>query len=328
MIKLYILFWINLILSVDLSVSHSIGSVVSALSIDFNDISSNKSDIRKLKKLKCKNTFKPLPDSVSETSGLIFFNNLWWTINDSGGQPCLYSIDPKSGTVNNYITISNSTNVDWEEITQDSLSIYIGDFGNNNGNRKNLVIYKINKNHFSNETNQMIPAEKIYFEYSDQLSFETRKFDNDYDCEAMVYFKDSLYLFSKNWINHKTRIYRLPKNPGKYKAELIDSIDTGFLITGATISSDYKHLLLIGYRKGIKINNSFLWHIREFNGTKFSNGDRKKYRLKLKLSQTEAICFKVNEVYFTREVLTKYITIKQAMFKLNTKTLFDYPNAK
>ena len=34
-----------------------------------------------------------LPDEVDETSGLIFWNELMWTINDSGGDPILYALD-------------------------------------------------------------------------------------------------------------------------------------------------------------------------------------------------------------------------------------------
>ena len=34
-----------------------------------------------------------LPPEVSETSGLLFFNNLLITHNDSGGEPLLYEVD-------------------------------------------------------------------------------------------------------------------------------------------------------------------------------------------------------------------------------------------
>ena len=81
-----------------------------------------------------------LPGSLNESSGAIFFNNRLITHNDSGGEAKLYELDTISGIIEREVTILNATNVDWEDITQDETSIYIGDFGNNNGNRTDLKI--------------------------------------------------------------------------------------------------------------------------------------------------------------------------------------------
>ena len=86
-----------------------------------------------------------LPKSVQETSGLIFFDKQLWTINDSGNKPEIYQLDTSNGNVVRKIVISNSVNKDWESITQDEENVYIGDFGNNSGNRKDLCILKIPK---------------------------------------------------------------------------------------------------------------------------------------------------------------------------------------
>ena len=85
-----------------------------------------------------------LPNSISETSGLLFYNGKLITHNDSGDAANLYELDTIRGNITRTITISNATNSDWEDITQDDTHIYIGDFGNNsNGNRQDLKIYKI-----------------------------------------------------------------------------------------------------------------------------------------------------------------------------------------
>ena len=44
-----------------------------------------------------------------------------------------------------FLSVNKEENVDWEDITQDETHIYIADFGNNNGNRTDLKIYKILK---------------------------------------------------------------------------------------------------------------------------------------------------------------------------------------
>ena len=66
-----------------------------------------------------------LDAKVTETSGLIYFDNSFWTINDSGNENVLYRIDEKSGSVSAEIKIKNSVNTDWEELTQDQDYVYV-----------------------------------------------------------------------------------------------------------------------------------------------------------------------------------------------------------
>src|SRR5689334_10909399 len=40
-----------------------------------------------------------LDATLSETSGLIWWNNQVWTHNDSGGEPALYATDPATGKI-------------------------------------------------------------------------------------------------------------------------------------------------------------------------------------------------------------------------------------
>ena len=86
-----------------------------------------------------------LPSEVKETSGLIFLNGKIITHNDSGDDPNLYEVDTISGTISRIINITNATHIDWEDISQDNTHIYVADIGNNNGDRDNLIIYKILK---------------------------------------------------------------------------------------------------------------------------------------------------------------------------------------
>ncbi len=120
-----------------------------------------------------------------------------------------------SGLVTRTITISNATNVDWEDITQDDTSIYIGDIGNNNGNRTDLKIYKISKTDFINTTS--VAAETIAFTYADRLDFTANPNNTVWDSEALVSFNETnLLLFSKNWVDGITKAYLVPKEPGVY----------------------------------------------------------------------------------------------------------------
>src|SRR5690606_41727006 len=76
-------------------------------------------------------------DTLKENSGLSFFNGKLYTINDGGNSSEIFEIDPKYAKIKSSFQTSVK-NVDWEAIASDSVSLYVGDFGNNAGTRKDL----------------------------------------------------------------------------------------------------------------------------------------------------------------------------------------------
>ncbi|NQX97144.1 MAG: T9SS C-terminal target domain-containing protein, partial [Flavobacteriales bacterium] len=177
-------------------------------------------------------TFKSgLPTLLEETSGLIYFNGKIITHNDSGGDPKLYEIDTITGNITRTIEITNAINIDWEDIAQDSNYIYIGDIGNNNGNRTNLKIYRILKSDYLN--NLTVLADTINFSYNDQVNFTSLPNNNNFDCEAFVIHNDSIILFTKNWVTATVNAYVLPKTIGSHIAKNVSTYNSLGLITGA-----------------------------------------------------------------------------------------------
>lgn len=222
--------------------------------------------------------------AIRETSGLSIINNTYWTNNDSGGEPTVYQFDLSSGNVVKTVTIEGVKNHDWEELTEDKTHMYIGDFGNNKGGRDNLMIYKVELAQVLTKEN--VTTEIIEFNYPDQKQFYSA-YNHNFDCEAMVSSGDSLYLFSKNWLDRKCKLYGLSKNVGKQTAHLINEFDTGGTITGATLDVDEKRLYLLGYN-GIGLYSSFLWEITDWEGSDFFTGHKTKYMLTMN-RQTEGI---------------------------------------
>lgn len=256
--------------------------------------------------------FCDLSDEMSETSGLIYYKNSIWTINDSGGLPEIYRMDKESGKVSQTVTLENGENNDWEDITHDENFIYIGDFGNNDGNRTDLKIYKIAKKDISEKTKVSVNGEVIAFSYLDQQSFEPNLRQHNYDCEAVISFGDSLIIFTKNWENNKTRMYKLPKNPGKYDLKPRDMFEADGLITGADFLDDPKSLILLGYKDHIPC----MFYFKDFDGNSFGNG--KVYRFnfaRLKGSQAEGIAWlNKDTVVFSTEETKEFL---QQAFELN-----------
>lgn len=166
-----------------------------------------------------------------------------WLLNDSHNPPELFRFDPVAGKILEIRKLP-LTNFDWEDLASDQAgNLYIGDFGNNYNSRKNLRIFRYNP--------QSGALDSIQFRYPDQMEFPPASRENwNFNCEAMVFYKDSLHIFSKNTFkgNFYTKHYVLPTVPGNYVAELRDSIQLkNRIVTGAAISGDGKTFVLTGY---------------------------------------------------------------------------------
>ncbi|HHD83809.1 MAG TPA: hypothetical protein ENK93_02925, partial [Campylobacteraceae bacterium] len=129
-----------------------------------------------------------LESRLDESSGIILINDRLFTHNDSGNAAQLYEID-RSGNILRTIEIADAHNRDWEDIAQDDDFVYIGDIGNNRGDRKDLAIYKITKEDLLNDT--LVEAQSIRFAYADQSRFSYENMRTPYDAEALLSFGDN-----------------------------------------------------------------------------------------------------------------------------------------
>lgn len=170
----------------------------------------------------------------------------------------------------------NTNNIDWEDVTKDdNNNVYIGNFGDNNGG-----VNRILKIGDPNDLGNTITPQVIYYQYPMQNGNEV--VDNT---EAMFYFNNSLYLFSKNIggnamgyeANGYTYMFKIPNtvnnaaNPhqallmGEFKTDINDSGNQVlWRTTGADISPDKKSVALIG--------RSRLWLFTCFEGDDFFGG--------------------------------------------------------
>jgi hypothetical protein len=195
-----------------------------------------------------------LPSVINESSGLYILDTLRLTVNDSGGDPVVYGLDKDLNLVKTF-PFAGYKNHDWEALSGlgDSI-IFIGDFGNNKNSRKNLYIirYDVKKT----ETT------KISFHFEDQKEFPPlKKKHRNYDCEAMVPFKDSILLFSKNRGKKNMKIYSVPDKQGEHKAIVKNSYKINEMITDAAIMPENQMVALLCYGKII------FYRVKNTNGT-------------------------------------------------------------
>ena len=259
-------------------------------------------------------TVGSLPVETDQSSGVVLLNSNLVTHNDGAGDAELFELNSTTGALLSTTTISNATNVDWEDICADGQYIYIADFGNNLGDRTDLSIYLVPIQDFSLNTGGTVPVEDtIKFSYSDQVSFVPGSSHN-FDAEALVPMDDSLYIFTKNRVDNFTNVYSVSKTPGTYSAPRVDRINAQGLITGGTYNLATDEIMLSGYTT----TEHFLLKVSNFTGVDFSGGDIDRNIISVpRTYQIEAIeAIDANDYHLTSETRTDVATLFQAI--LNT----------
>ncbi|MBL7781817.1 MAG: hypothetical protein JNM22_11415 [Saprospiraceae bacterium] len=222
-----------------------------------------------------------LPETLKEISGMARLpNGDWWVLNDGGNAASLYRLDATGKGIAETRSLP-CPNRDWEDLCADTQgNLYIADVGNNFNQRHDLCVFRY---HPVTEA-----LDSILFSYPDQRDFPpSNARDWNYDCEALVFFHDSLHLFSKNRFksNHIVKHYVIPAKPGHYVAELRESIRLkNRVVSGAAMSSDGKTLALTTYILGFKLgfipfSKASAFYFTDFKGSVFFNGNKKKVRL-------------------------------------------------
>lgn len=236
-------------------------------------------------------TIGQLDNAIHECSGIeLLPSGHIAMINDSGNHPDVF-FTTRDGQIVHKTCLMKTTNKDWEEIAYANGNLYIGDFGNNDNDRRDLKIYIYGVE----GEDSVFYRGQISFQYADQKNFPPPYSGRNYDMEAMVVMNDSLFLFSKNRTRPFTGYtyqYGMPAQPGNYTLSRIDSFKTGvgkeefFWIAGADYNPPTNTLALLGYDK--------VWLFSHFSGSHFFKGEHQTFGFE-SLTQKESICFLDNE---------------------------------
>ena len=234
-----------------------------------------------------------LPHKLTENSGMFpAKDSTVWFVMDRGNPDKIYQVNYKGDLVKE-LKVKNAKNHDWEDMASDENgNVFIGDFGNNSNDRKNLAIYKIPDP--NEENGDDIEAQKIEFNYPEQTHFPPKKNKMLYDAEAFFYYRNNFYIITKNRtqpFNGEALLYKVPAVEGKHKAQYLGSFippkgKRNRQITSADISPDGKIIVLLG--------NGTLWVFTDFVLDNFiSSGTLKTIDLGV-YTQLESISFTNN----------------------------------
>lgn len=261
--------------------------LISCLLLSFLGLCSSAQSFRKM---------ASLPAEIHESSGLLCLGNgRFLTHNDGGNANKIYFID-SLGQLLHSTVITNMQNIDWEDIAlSDDEMVYIGDIGNNGHNRRDLRIGMVSLKDLLSEDS--VSANFIHFVFSDQREFPPPASEQRFDCEAMAFFADSLYLITKNWTSPFTGLaylYSMAADTGNLVAVKRDSFNFGTFKEIAWITG-----MDIQHREMVLSGSAYVWVFSVNDYPRFTT-------LKSKLeafpiSQKEAICADADAYYLTDE---------------------------
>lgn len=231
-----------------------------------------------------------LAKKLKEVSGITLSKDkkTIWAIEDQGNKNMIYGLDHNEARTSD-ILVENAENRDWEDITSDPQgNIYIGDFGNNDNDRRDLAILKVDLKEASQATTRVIQTTK--FHYEGQTGFPPKKSDWLYDCEAFVEMDGNFYLFTKNrtkGFDGTFLIFKVPNKEGNFEAKLIGKLKlqggySDAAITSAAINSKKDKIILLTHKN--------IHMLSGFNGDDFTATEIQKIPLNHN-SQKEAIVF-------------------------------------
>ncbi|NVB39398.1 hypothetical protein G6O69_16265 [Pseudenhygromyxa sp. WMMC2535] len=214
---------------------------------------------------------KPSPTGVAidrkvrEPSGLVesaAHPGVYWTHGDSGNGNWLFAIDADGQLLARY-RVSNAENIDWEDISRDeSGNLWLGDIGNNSSERRDLAVLRIPEPAPAGEPGEVgkvLVDRELSFRYPDQQSYG--RTHGDFDAESLLWWADTLWVLSKDRLDHATRLYRFPSldaSEDELVLELVDDFDLGPYLdeepsefagrtTAADLAPDGAHWALLSY---------------------------------------------------------------------------------
>ena len=205
--------------------------------------------------------------SITESSGLVASHSTpgaYWTHNDSGDGPFIYALNA-SGASRGVFRVTGTQAHDWEDISigpgpdRGKSYLYIGDSGDNNSARSEIVVYRVAEPELSVETAKVTKARPGKTQPADAIRL--RYPDGKFDAETLIVHPVSgnIYIVTK-----------VPLvDPVVYEAAAPFSLDKvitmrrigevrvpslfGGVLTGGSISPDGRRVAFCDYFQGYEL---------------------------------------------------------------------------
>lgn len=202
---------------------------------------------------------------INESSGLALGlrdPSIFWTLNDSGGEPCIFAID-HLGKTRAKVRLPEAANFDWEDLAAYRAPdgrpwLFVGDIGDNFRARPSIQIYQIPEP-------ALPPPEKATKEFESEkpLLWHALYPDGPRNAESLLVHPKTgrIYIITKSE-DGRSEVFVFPVDLVKGKALTLEKIATlefppmtrigkrprdSSLVTAACFSPDASHLVIATY---------------------------------------------------------------------------------
>ncbi|HEY0376381.1 MAG TPA: hypothetical protein VGC87_05425 [Pyrinomonadaceae bacterium] len=200
---------------------------------------------------------------VDESSGVVASRRnpgLYWTHNDSGDGPLLYAFD-RRGRKRGVWRVAGAEAHDWEDVAagpgpiKGQPYLYAGDIGDNDKDRKEVVVYRVAEPAVTAETVVNNAAEP--YETAPAEAIRLRYPDGKHDAEALAVhpLTGDLYVITKT--RNPTAAAGVYKLAAPFSASAVNTLEKiaevrvpslfPGMLTGADISPDGRRVVLCDY---------------------------------------------------------------------------------
>ncbi len=204
--------------------------------------------------------------SIKESSGLVASRatpGAYWTHNDSGDGPFIYAFNAR-GVSLGVFRVTGAQAHDWEDISigpgpeRGKSYLYIGDIGDNNATRSEVVVYRVAEPALSTESAKLTKARPGNTESADAIRL--RYPDGKYDAESLIVHPVSgnLYIVNKVPLLNAVVYEAVAPTPGKViTMKRIGEVRVpslfGGVLTGGSISPDGRRVAFCDYFQGYEL---------------------------------------------------------------------------
>jgi hypothetical protein len=205
--------------------------------------------------------------AITESSGLAASRTsrgIYWTHNDSGDGPFLYALDT-TGRSRGVWRVTDADATDWEDIAagpgpiSGKSYLYVGDIGDNNSSRPEIVVYRVLEPLVSNADRASTKERPRPTESADAIRL--RYPDGKHDAEALMVHPTNgdLYVVTKVAFASPT-VYKASAPLSTNKQTVMQKVADlrvpnlfGGIITGGDISPDGRRVALCDYFQGYEL---------------------------------------------------------------------------
>ena len=203
--------------------------------------------------------------SITESSGLVASRSTsgaYWTHNDSGDGPFIYALNARGASVGVF-RVTGAQAHDWEDISigpgpeRGKSYLYIGDIGDNNATRSEIVVYRVAEPTLSPESATLTKARPGKTEKADAIRL--RYPDGKYDAESLIVHPvtGNIYIVTKVALLNPV-VYEAHASPDtvitmKRIGEIRVPSLFGGVLTGASISGDGRRVAFCDYFQGYEL---------------------------------------------------------------------------